>query len=115
MHRHHDPDTAGAGALIPALALLAFSLPVVGLAAVAPDGASEIAVVGAPWADVSRMAEIVASADGAIVRVGGLQNVIVAFSEHPDFAARLRAAGAWLVLDPLILAACRINSERPTP
>jgi hypothetical protein len=44
-------------------------------------------------------------ADGGLVRAGGF-GVVVAHSSHADFARRLRAAGAWLVVPSPFAAGC---------
>ncbi|GJD52242.1 hypothetical protein OPKNFCMD_5005 [Methylobacterium crusticola] len=68
--------------------------------------AGTVAVVGAPWGGSAGTVAIIARAGGAILRPGGLGNVVVARSDLPDFVARLYAAGAWLVLDPAGAGGC---------
>lgn len=107
--RMAGPGPRGSGLLasLPAFLLLAFSLLgalVVGLTPRA--GQAQLAVIGAPWMGLDRMAELVAAADGRIVEAGGLSNVIVAQSDDPGFTAALYRAGAWLVLDPVVLRGC---------
>lgn len=95
------------GTVLPVALLLAFSLLGALAAGLAPrDGEAELAVIGAPWAQLEGMAGLVASADGRIVEAGGLPNVIFARSDRPGFAAALYRAGAWLVLDPALLRGC---------
>lgn len=65
------------------------------LGASAPPGGDVVAVVVPPW----RTAEaVVAAAGGVLLPVAGAPLSVEAASADPDFAARLRAAGAWAVL-----------------
>ncbi|TCH99657.1 hypothetical protein EJV46_02995 [Roseococcus sp. SYP-B2431] len=94
-------------AAVPVLALLLFSLlaPVaVGL--MPQDGQTQFAIIAAPWKGSDAMVALVAAADGTIVDAGGLPNVIFAHSDSPGFAAAAYRAGAWLVLDPVLLRGC---------
>jgi hypothetical protein len=45
-------------------------------------------------------------AGGRPIRGGGFANIVIASAEDPRFADRLRAAGAWLVVDAVALGAC---------
>ncbi|WP_407529567.1 hypothetical protein [Methylobacterium oryzisoli] len=81
---------------------LAFAVPL-GLAAM--PGGPVVAVLG-PRGDAGRTARIVAQAGGAILRAGAAGNLLVARSDAPGFTLRLYAAGAWLVLDPILAGGC---------
>jgi hypothetical protein len=93
------------------IAALAAALLVAPLATLAVPRSGTVAVVGAPGANAGGMAALVARAGGSIVRPGGLANVIVAVSAEPGFAGRLYGAGAWLVLDPVVLGGCLTSSS----
>jgi len=93
--------------LLPSAALLlcsAFAALLIGLAPTA--GQTQFAVITAPWWDLSRTAALVGAAEGDILDVGGLPNVVIAHSDAPGFVAALYEQGAWLVLDPVLLRGC---------
>lgn len=93
--------------LLPSVALLfgsVFAALLVGLAPAA--GQTQFAVIAAPWWSLSRTAELVGAAEGDILDVGGLPNVVIAHSDDPGFVAALYRRGAWLVLDPVLLRGC---------
>lgn len=69
-------------------------------------GQTQLAVIAAPWRGLNEMVSLVAAADGTIVDVGGASNVIIASSDSPAFITALYRAGAWLVLDPILLRGC---------
>ena len=54
-------------------------------------------VVAPPWATSAETINLVTKADGALVSQGGLDNILIAASEAPEFADALRQAGAWAV------------------
>src|SRR5258708_6449956 len=65
-----------------------------------------VAVVFAPWtAPETAMARAV-GAGGRFVRFGGHGFIAVVAADGRDYAARAMAAGAWLVADPQLVAAC---------
>jgi hypothetical protein len=102
-----DGRRQGGATALPVFVLLLFSLfgPLaVGL--MPRDGQTQFAIVAAPWKGAGEMVALVAAADGAILDAGGLPNVIFARSDSPDFAAAAYRAGAWLVLDPVLLRGC---------
>ncbi|WP_291976857.1 hypothetical protein [Chelatococcus sp.] len=63
-------------------------------------------VVAAPWADLSQTINVIAAADGGLLEIGGLSNIVIAASTRADFPASVRAAGAWLVFPSPRLAGC---------
>ncbi|MDJ1156979.1 hypothetical protein QNA08_01825 [Chelatococcus sp. SYSU_G07232] len=87
------------------LACVAFAL---GLAAVVvlPSDPTEVAVVAGPFAPRGEAVRIAVAAGGLLVRDGGFQAVVITRGNGSDFVGRLRAAGAWLVLDPRVVAGC---------
>ncbi len=101
--------------LLPALGLLLFSTVSVFLATLRPaEDRDQFAVVAPPWYSLMQTAALVARAGGSIVGAGGYGNVIIAHSNHAAFQDALYQAGAWLVLDPLLLRGC-LGLTAPLP
>jgi hypothetical protein len=93
--------------LLPAAALLlssVFATLLIGLAPAA--GQTQLAVIAPPWWNLMQTAEMVGAAEGDVVDIGGLPNVVIAHSDDPGFVAALYRRGAWLVLDPVLLRGC---------
>ncbi|MCC5976750.1 MAG: hypothetical protein JJU21_01685 [Salinarimonas sp.] len=95
--------------------LLLFGLATLGapLALIAgPKDASDgIAVIFAPWIDEATAMSRVGDAGGAVIRAGGAGFVSVVMPQSPDFAQNIRAAGAWLLLDPQVVGVCSTTTE----
>lgn len=92
-------------ALLGAAAL--FSVAAAAAVAVAPKrDAAGIAVIFAPWTAPEDSLSRAVAAGGRFVRFGALEFVAIVAPERPDYAARVRASGAWLIADPVALAAC---------
>ena len=49
---------------------------------------------------------LVAESGGAFVRTGAFAFIAVSLPISPDFPARVRSAGAWMLLDPQFLDGC---------
>lgn len=93
-----SPWTPSAGLAIAGLAgALALSA--------APDDAASAAGVFPPWWGQARSLAAAQTA-GAVLGVGAAPFVVIAASSTPNLPARLRAAGAWLVLDPGVAGGC---------
>lgn len=90
--------------LVALAAVASILLPVWALAR--PAGSPAVIVVAAPWAPAGFAFDLVARADGAVLRGTGLTWVVVARSDDPGFPERLAAGGAWLVIDGSALAGC---------
>jgi hypothetical protein len=99
---------------LPALALLAVSFAASAWLMLRPADGRFVAAVFPPWWDVARSTDAVIAADGAILGLGGLSSIIVARSDRADFPARLRAAGALLLLDPSQLSFCARRNFQAT-
>ncbi len=82
--------------------------------ALAPKAARPVAIVAAPWAAAGEAARIVAAADGSMLAATGDGHVAIARSAADDFAARLYRAGALIVLDAALVAACLPVNRIPT-
>ena len=65
-----------------------------------------VAALFPPWWGAERVFAAAASAGGAIVREGAWPSILVLTAADGDFADRLHAAGAWLLLNPKALDAC---------
>jgi hypothetical protein len=68
----------------------------------APQGNGPVAALFPPWWDAQRVF-IAAGAAGPVMRFGALKFIVIVASNDQ---ARLRAAGAWLLLDPIALGLC---------
>ncbi|MGY6411146.1 MAG: hypothetical protein ACXIUV_09005 [Alkalilacustris sp.] len=79
--------------LIPLFSISAALALSLGAAAPAPGGA--LAVVVPPWHSAEA---VVTAAGGVLLPVPGAPLSVQAAGAGPDFADRLRAAGAWAVL-----------------
>ncbi len=90
--------------------LVALALPV---AALGPRDGGPVLVVGAPGTVLG--AEIVARADGALLRGTLVPWIVLARSDATDFPTRLRQAGAWLVLDASALGGCTPSTRAARP
>jgi hypothetical protein len=96
------------------LLLAASTLPVFAAADLPGAASGTLAAVFAPGTDRAAALAAVAEADGLVVRAGGWGSVLIARSEQAGFAARLRRAGAWLVVDPRSAAGCLIAGIQQT-
>ena len=83
----------------------AAALIVVAAIAVVPTG-SRVVVVAPPWSNPGRVISIIADAGGTLVNGGRGHWLAVAEGSSPDFVKRLFAAGAVLILDGKLAAAC---------
>ncbi len=70
------------------------------------DPTMGVAVVFAPWTTESEAVERATAAGAALVRAGGFPFVLIVRADGPGYIERVRAAGAWLALDPKVLALC---------
>ncbi len=108
------PFRIGSAALALGLLLAASTLPVFAAADLPGEASGTLAAVFAPGTDRAAALAAVAEADGLVVRAGGWGSVLVARSDQAGFAARLRRAGAWLVVDPRSAAGCLIAGIQKT-
>jgi hypothetical protein len=65
-----------------------------------------VAVIFAPWTSPDEAFARAVEPGARFVRFGGQDFVTVAIADDRDYPARARRAGAWLVVDPKVLAAC---------
>ncbi|MGJ5208083.1 hypothetical protein [Bradyrhizobium sp. HKCCYLR20261] len=90
-----------------AIALLIASF--VGVAALSLQvrpGREIVAVAFPPWWSAQQTMLATASADAALVRTTSLSSLLVVRPGDHDGLARLREAGAWLIIDPQAVSAC---------
>ena len=100
-------EAAGTLAWVPALLLLLATLLGAGWAGTRPGAEGEpVAALFPPWWRAERVLAAALGTEGAILRTGGLAGVLVVQSPEPGFADRLRAAGAWVLLNPRALGGC---------
>ncbi len=96
-------------------ALLAVSLigsASLGMPAAAPG--RPVAVLFPPWWGSAVSLGAAAAAGGSVLELGRLPGLVVARSDNPDFSARLRAAGALVLIDPRGLGLCSPVQRRPS-
>jgi hypothetical protein len=89
-----------------ALFLAASWFAVAALALQVRPGSEVVAVAFPPWWSAQQAMLAAVSADAAIVRTTSIPSLIVVYPDQAEGLARLRAAGAWLVIDPQAIAAC---------
>jgi hypothetical protein len=68
-----------------------------------------VAVLTSPWGAATNVMHVISEADGALVNGGKADWIAVASSaseNSDDFVDKLYQAGAWLVIDGAIAAAC---------
>ena len=83
------------------------ALYVAASATLAPrDPERGVAVVFAPWTAPEAALTRTVAAGARFVRFGGPTFIAIAIPDDRDYASRAFAAGAWLVVDPQVLAAC---------
>jgi hypothetical protein len=70
------------------------------------DPQSGVAVVFAPWTSPQTALTRTVDAGARFVRFGGPGFITVAVADDSGYPDRALASGAWLVVDPQILAAC---------
>jgi hypothetical protein len=99
--------------VVPGLVLLSGFLVVAWLD-VRPKPGQPVAAVFPPWWSAARAFTAAAAADGSVLRTGAWAAIIVTASPDPAFAARLRQAGAWLILNPQGLGTCLARTEPST-
>ncbi len=101
IHASRWPAWLNAAALLVAsfLAIAALSLQV-------RAGAEIVAVLFPPWWSAQQVFLAAASADAAVVRLTAITPLLVVRPDEHDGLTRLNKAGAWLVLDARVIAAC---------
>ena len=49
---------------------------------------------------------LIRETDGQIISMGGMSNILIVASEAPDFEDKVRAAGAWIVMNAPVILGC---------
>lgn len=65
-----------------------------------------VAVILPPWADSARIMQVISDAGGELINGGRRDWIAVATSQSTDFVSKLYKAGAVMVIDGSIAAAC---------
>ncbi|MET0249931.1 MAG: hypothetical protein ABW164_09410 [Sphingobium sp.] len=99
---------------MPAILLLFAGICGLAFAGISDKDSSNYLVIASPDTRMLDMVEILRAADGRLVQVGRFSNIAVAWSDRPDFAARLRQSGAWLAIAAPDGAGCYGSSTRET-
>ncbi len=76
-----------------------------------PRDPLQVAAVFAPWAGREEALARTIEAGGRMLRQGAFGNILVARGEADGFIARLYAAGAWAVVDPVAFGGCLAPSR----
>jgi hypothetical protein len=92
--------------------LLASVIAVAALSFRVGPGVEVVAVAFPPWWTSQQIFEAAASADAAIVRTTAIAAILVVRPNDHDGLTRLRAAGAWLTIDPQAVAACFTHQNK---
>lgn len=97
-------------------ALAASAMAVASLVALAglearPRGFAEVAAVFPPWLTRDQAFAAVVAAGGVVVRQGIVGTILVVHGDDPGVIGRLRAAGAWAVVDPVAFGGCLVRPE----
>jgi hypothetical protein len=72
-----------------------------------PAPSSEaVGIVFAPWTDANAAFTRAVSSGARFVRYGGPSFVVVVEPDSADYIRRIKDAGALLVVDPRVIAAC---------
>jgi len=83
---------------------------VVGAIADAPQS-GQAAVLFNPQLSASELLERSARANVNLVRFGGVPGALIVDLPDADALSRLRAAGAWVIADPIVLGGCVLSSS----
>lgn len=65
-----------------------------------------VAVMFAPWTSAPESLSQATQDGGRFVRFGGLPFIAIVMPGDAGYADRMLANGAWLVMDPKLIAAC---------
>ena len=71
-----------------------------------PPSSDAVGVIFAPWTDANAAFTRAVSAGGRFIRYGGPSFVVVVEPDSADYIRRVKEAGALLIVDPRIIAAC---------
>jgi hypothetical protein len=80
-------------------------------AVAAPIGATRVAAIFPPWWNGARAMDAAATA-GDIAGAGAHPSILIVSSDAPGLAARLRDAGAMILLSPGLAGLCDVPSAK---
>ncbi|MBV2143540.1 hypothetical protein KUG47_08520 [Falsochrobactrum sp. TDYN1] len=93
--------------MLPAIALLLTGLTALAYAMLLPKGETgQFGVLLQPWADASRVIELVSDSHAQILSFNKRTNIVVVYADRPDAIEALYRAGAWFVFEPAQLSSC---------
>lgn len=105
----------GLSTLILPLFLLFVGLGGLSVAYVVTDSAEgQFIVLGPVSGGFAGTVDLISRAEGAVIGTGAFGNLLVAASDEADFPARLRQAGAWMVLPAPKALGCESPTSRGT-
>jgi hypothetical protein len=93
-----------------AAAAIAMGSLLVAAATTVPADAATLAAVFPPWWTASRALDA-ATGVGDVLRFGAAAHVVIVRSKRPNLQARLRRAGALILLNPFGASACAQTSS----
>ena len=91
--------------------VLALATPVIGAVAGAPR-TGQVAVFFDPRDTSAELMTRIAQTDARLVRLGGLPGTVIVDMSDADRHAALRAVGALLIADPIVLGGCSISQQK---
>ena len=97
---------------LPSLIMATFVIAVIMFVELTPPNSGAVIAVLGPN---TTLRETVNKTDAFLVRQGEIPNSYVLYSKAPDFPARLRQAGALLVLNSEYTASCTTNATVAAP
>lgn len=97
---------------LPSLIMAMFVIVVIMIVELTPPSSGAVIAVLGPN---TTLRETVNKTDAFLVRQGEIPNSYVLYSKAPDFPARLRQAGALLVLNSEYKASCTSNETAAAP
>ena len=71
-----------------------------------PPSLDAVGVIFAPWTDANAAFTRAVSAGGRFIRYGGPSFVVVVEPDSTDYIRRVKEAGALLIVDGRVIAAC---------
>lgn len=94
------------GRYVPPIALAIATFAALCLLSLSPRSGSPITAIFPPWFGLADIMRALETTDARLIRTGALEQIVILEQAASDMPARLREAGAWLVLDGNALSAC---------
>ncbi len=99
-------DKVGGNSSIFALMLLAVSFAAIAALSLLPGERGPVAALFPPDRSVGQVLAAVIGADARLVRFGAWDWIVVVADDAPGLSERMRAAGAWAIVNPYALGGC---------